>query len=401
MKAGACAVAAFAASNQPGRTLLLESSLYSCHEATAVDIRPAVVANRNRFMRCVIEPVFSELSGCHERYVAVMIALRGEFKQVPRKPGKRREQLTVTEAGPRRDDTEYGTRRDNKAGRATVGTLCQGDRSHSVSVIEDRGAFQSVRTAVHELGHSLNASHDGDPGNSCSPSDNFIMASGNMTEQTTANSRNPWLFSPCTAQEIQKYVDSLLNDQSSLQCLQTRLSPDSVPDVTGVIPGQLYNADTQCQHLYGSTSSYCFGGNLSNICTYMPCRDTTDILRQCKVHFAATGTSCGDKQWCEAGACVNSSSAPEIGCPYGDRKGGCVREVCQLIEPNGFVYAENCCGTCGFDSSKWTCADAAEVDGLPCADAVRRQGIQGCYNTTLAYLCCATCDRQRDLSRPG
>ena len=37
-------------------------------------------------------------------------------------------------------------------GRATVGTLCQGG-GRSVSVIEDRGAFQSVHTAAHELGH--------------------------------------------------------------------------------------------------------------------------------------------------------------------------------------------------------------------------------------------------------
>jgi hypothetical protein len=37
-------------------------------------------------------------------------------------------------------------------GRAGVGTLCE--RGRSVSVVEDRGAFQSVQIAVHELGHT-------------------------------------------------------------------------------------------------------------------------------------------------------------------------------------------------------------------------------------------------------
>ena len=87
------------------------------------------------------------------------------------------------------------------------------------------------------------------------------------------------------------------------------------------------------------------------------------------------------------------------GCPYGNRKGGCSMEACKKILSNGTIVDEDCCGTCNFDSSAWTCADAAEVDGMPCSVAVQRGGIQGCYNLTLAYHCCAACENQRDLRR--
>ena len=74
-------------------------------------------------------------------------------------------------------------------------------------------------------------------------------------------------------------------------------------------------------------------------------------------------------------------------------------EACKKILSNGTIVDEDCCGTCNFDSSAWTCADAAEVDGMPCSVAVQRGGIQGCYNLTLAYHCCTACENQRDLRR--
>ncbi|XP_070198947.1 snake venom metalloproteinase HT-2-like isoform X2 [Littorina saxatilis] len=78
-------------------------------------------------------------------------------------------------------------------GRATVGTVCQGG-GRSVSVLEDRGAFQSVHTGAHELGHSLGAVHDGQ-GNTCTAADRYIMAGG-TEPRTPQNLRNPWFFSP-------------------------------------------------------------------------------------------------------------------------------------------------------------------------------------------------------------
>ncbi|PVD33653.1 hypothetical protein C0Q70_04911 [Pomacea canaliculata] len=84
-------------------------------------------------------------------------------------------------------------------GRAGVATMCRGG-GWSSSVMEDRGGFQSILTAAHELGHSLAAEHDG-TGNTCSAADRYLMA-GTTSRVTPQNLRHPWFFSPCSATEI-------------------------------------------------------------------------------------------------------------------------------------------------------------------------------------------------------
>ncbi|XP_076472040.1 metalloprotease mig-17-like [Babylonia areolata] len=138
------------------------------------------------------------------------------------------------------------------SGRASVGTVCGGV---SVSLVEDRGAFQSVLTAAHELAHGLGAGHDG-KGNNCREADRFIMAGGTQL-LTAANSRHPWLFSLCSARAITRHVSAALGVRSGAQCLTTALPQWGVPGVEGVIPGQLYPPDQQCRHLHGPSSRYC------------------------------------------------------------------------------------------------------------------------------------------------
>ncbi|KAL8566395.1 hypothetical protein ACOMHN_011974 [Nucella lapillus] len=331
-------------------------------------------------------------------------------------------------------------------GRGTKGTMCRTQSYDSVSVIEDRGAFQSVFTMAHEMAHSLNAGHDG-TSNACSASDNYIMTPQRGT-LGGINRRHPWIFSACTGKKIAAFVGSL-NLTETQTCLARKLAQDSdVPDVTGVVPGQLYGRDTQCQHLYGPRSVFCFSGNLSAICTWMPCSDPSKpYSSSCNVQLAATGTSCGNKKWCQVGECVESASAPALqscvgdqntigngqtckqmaanqpelcydlevfntccyscqniysgveGCPYGNRKRGCRPEVCQKILFNGTIIDEDCCSTCRFDRNSWTCGDVSSIDGMTCAQAVQHGGLQGCYNFTLAFHCCATCQRLRNLDR--
>ncbi|KAK7471728.1 hypothetical protein BaRGS_00035610, partial [Batillaria attramentaria] len=321
-------------------------------------------------------------------------------------------------------------------GRAVVGTLCDGG-GRSVSVVEDRGA--------------LGALHDG-AGNTCRASDRFLMAGG-TSRRTQENKRNPWFFSSCSAREIARFVRRTLDNRGERQCLLTALPQVGVPDVRGVIPGQLYNPHEQCQHIYGPQSRYCFGGNfgdLGDICTSMFCLNPREGRRNfCVQHHAAHGTSCGNGKWCEDGACVANQNAPSNlgqcplgdqllmlngrpcpeavaarpalcynrrvrniccgtcarsanensapGCPFGDRARGCNADLCNTLWPDGTVYAERCCRTCQFDPSRWTCADTQQgVDGLSCADAVWRDGVQGCYNVTLAFLCCDTCSKLRN-----
>ena len=42
------------------------------------------------------------------------------------------------------------------------------------------------------------------------------------------------------------------------QCLLTALPQVGVPNVQGLIPGQMYTPDQQCQHIYGPRSRYCY-----------------------------------------------------------------------------------------------------------------------------------------------
>ncbi|XP_076471079.1 A disintegrin and metalloproteinase with thrombospondin motifs 7-like [Babylonia areolata] len=326
-------------------------------------------------------------------------------------------------------------------GRGTVGTMCKGQ---SVSVIEDRGAFQSVFTAAHELGHSLNASHDGQ-NNACSTQTRYIMAarSGDVTD---ANRRQPWFFSTCSRNQMVTFLNSLSPEGNN--CLRNSLPQNSVPNVTGMVPGQLYGSDRQCQHLYGPQSSFCFFDDLNTICSQMPCSNpATSDSGRCDIRLAATGTSCGHKKWCQRGQCVQSSDAPDMescvgdqtvrvngltcpqmariqpalcydlevftkcchscqniqsdvrGCPFGDWKSGCSRDVCHKVLTNGEVLDADCCHTCNFSPNNWTCHDADSVDGVSCATAVRRNAHQGCYNLTLAFHCCATCQSLRDVKR--
>ncbi|KAL8615642.1 hypothetical protein ACOMHN_026632 [Nucella lapillus] len=336
--------------------------------------------------------------------------------------------------------------------RATVGSVCQGG-GRSVSVIEDRGAFQSAHTAAHELGHSMGAWHDG-TGNNCRATDRFIMA-GNTEPRTPANLRNPWFFSLCSASAIARYVNRLLRDRrvrGGNQCLRTALPQTGVPNVDGVMPGQLYSPDQQCQHIYGPQSRYCYGGRfgrLADICTSMFCLRPDAARRNvCVQYHAAHGTTCAPGKWCEAGACTANQLAPRTavgacpsgdqrtlfngrrcpdavrnqpalcynprvqriccatcartqvnnraGCAFGDRTTGCQARLCNTLLPDGTPYGRDCCRTCNFDITRWTCADNPQgVNGVHCPTALRQGQVQGCYNATLAFSCCGSCQGQR------
>ncbi|XP_076472041.1 uncharacterized protein LOC143301547 [Babylonia areolata] len=197
-------------------------------------------------------------------------------------------------------------------------------------------------------------------------------------------------------------------------------------------------------------------GGLGDICPSMFCLvpdDTRGVF--CVEHRAAPGTSCGPGKWCEAGECVANPKAPWFNmdqcpmgdevtlvdgrgcpeavssqpdlcsldhvraaccsscglahtattahCPLGDQHRDCRPSLCHTSLPDGTPYARDCCRTCNFDLSRWACADSPlGVDGQPCQAAVRVGQVQGCYNATLAFRCCASCQGHRNPSaQPG
>lgn len=75
-------------------------------------------------------------------------------------------------------------------------------KSFSGSIIEDKGAYESVRSFAHELGHNLGADHDGLSNSECSEWDNYIMAS----KFFPYNQLNSWRFSNCSIRRIKEYL---------------------------------------------------------------------------------------------------------------------------------------------------------------------------------------------------
>ena len=71
----------------------------------------------------------------------------------------------------------------------------------SGSLIEDKGAFESVRSFAHELAHNLGTDHDGNS-DTCSEWDNYIMA----PKFFPYNQINSWKFSKCSISKIKRFL---------------------------------------------------------------------------------------------------------------------------------------------------------------------------------------------------
>ncbi|XP_052064693.1 uncharacterized protein LOC127704612 [Mytilus californianus] len=204
-------------------------------------------------------------------------------------------------------------------GFASLDSVCRQD---SVSIIEDRGGFDCIITATHELGHSLGARHDGDR-NICTPQNKFIMTSiggGDVTKQTVLN---PFRFSECSKSYFLDRLQTLNNQGHN--CLSVRKSyydPREFAGLTSVATGQLFSPNKQCQMKLGDDSFYGWGGNLGSfkdVCTHMACKSNKSSTSY-NLYNAARGTSCGNKKWCINGECTYDQKAPakDDACIHGD-----------------------------------------------------------------------------------
>ncbi|KAL8620281.1 hypothetical protein ACOMHN_042016 [Nucella lapillus] len=257
----------------------------------------------------------------------------------------------------------------NPIGIARIGEMC--DAQYSLSVVElvPPGGLTTLIVA-HELGHSLNASHDGDTNVPC-PRDNDVM-----NPIISLNSTHSYIFSTCAARSIQIFIFNLNRSWrgSCLSPARTTVARDnSLPTLVS-----LTSLDQICQMVHGSQSYFDRGFygygyvKYSTVCTSVWCSSGEAYGYGV---IAGDGVICGHNKVCSLGMCVASkeqinvpgmavsgTSAPNCydsytqraccrtcaafyqrkpGCEYGDKILGCETYHCAR-------HSSTCCQTCRY-----------------------------------------------------
>ncbi|CAG6015861.1 unnamed protein product [Menidia menidia] len=173
-------------------------------------------------------------------------------------------------------------------GFAPISGMCSKYRSCTVN--EDTGLGLAF-TIAHESGHNFGMVHDGE-GNICKKSE------GNIMSPTLAGHNGIFSWSSCSRQ----YLSRFLNTAQAF-CLSDE--PRAVKEYRypEKLPGELYDADTQCKWQFGEKAKLCTLDFKKDICKALWCHR---FGRKCETKFmpAAEGSACGPDMWCRRGQCV-------------------------------------------------------------------------------------------------
>lgn len=173
-------------------------------------------------------------------------------------------------------------------GFAPISGMCSKYRSCTVN--EDSGLGLAF-TIAHESGHNFGMVHDGE-GNVCKKSE------GNIMSPTLAGRNGVFSWSPCSRQYLQKFLST-----AQALCLADEPKPVKEYQYPEKLPGELYDANTQCKWQFGEKAKLCMLDFKKDICKALWCHR---IGRKCETKFmpAAEGTICGHDMWCRGGQCV-------------------------------------------------------------------------------------------------
>ncbi|CAG03070.1 unnamed protein product, partial [Tetraodon nigroviridis] len=173
-------------------------------------------------------------------------------------------------------------------GFAPISGMCSKYRSCTIN--EDTGLGLAF-TIAHESGHNFGMIHDGE-GNPCRKTE------GNIMSPTLAGNNGVFFWSTCSRQYLSRFLGT--NQASCLVDEPKQIGQYKYPEK---LPGQLYDADTQCKWQFGSKAKLCSLDFVKDICKSLWCHRAG---HRCETKFmpAAEGTTCGPDMWCRRGQCV-------------------------------------------------------------------------------------------------
>uniref|UniRef100_A0A8C2C5M0 Peptidase M12B domain-containing protein n=1 Tax=Cyprinus carpio TaxID=7962 RepID=A0A8C2C5M0_CYPCA len=173
-------------------------------------------------------------------------------------------------------------------GFAPISGMCSKYRSCTIN--EDTGLGLAF-TIAHESGHNFGMVHDGE-GNVCKKS------VGNIMSPTLAGHNGLFSWSSCSRQYLNRFLST-----SQATCLSDEPSAIQEYKYPEKLPGELYDADTQCKWQFGEKAKLCTLDFKKDICKALWCHR---VGRKCETKFmpAAEGSACGPEMWCRRGQCV-------------------------------------------------------------------------------------------------
>uniref|UniRef100_A0AAR2JAB6 Peptidase M12B domain-containing protein n=1 Tax=Pygocentrus nattereri TaxID=42514 RepID=A0AAR2JAB6_PYGNA len=176
-------------------------------------------------------------------------------------------------------------------GLAELGTMCDPYRSCSIS--EENG-LSSAFTIAHELGHVFNMPHDDNP--KCREAG--MKHQYHVMAPTLNYDTSPWSWSKCSRKYITEFLDTGYGE-----CLMDE-PVGRTYDLPVKLPGQLYNANRQCELMFGPGSKVC---PFMKQCKRLWCTSSEGDHKGCRTQHMplADGTECGHGMHCRHGMCVN------------------------------------------------------------------------------------------------
>ncbi|XP_075621633.1 A disintegrin and metalloproteinase with thrombospondin motifs 18 isoform X1 [Balearica regulorum gibbericeps] len=173
-------------------------------------------------------------------------------------------------------------------GFAPISGMCSKYRSCTIN--EDTGLGLAF-TIAHESGHNFGMIHDGE-GNPCR------KAEGNIMSPTLTGNNGVFSWSVCSRQYLNKFLST-----AQAACLVDEPKQTGQYKYPDKLPGQIYDADTQCKWQFGMKAKLCNLSFVKDICKSLWCHK---VGHRCETKFmpAAEGTACGISMWCRRGQCV-------------------------------------------------------------------------------------------------